>query len=71
MFFDTCTIKLRPDAKPVAIYTPRRVPFPLRSQVKEELARLEALGVISQVDQPTDWCSGMVAVPNDDPLLIK
>ena len=24
---------------------------------------MEALGVISQVDQPTDWCSGMVAVP--------
>ena len=62
-FGEPYTIKLRPDAKPVAIYTPRRVPFPLRSQVKEELARMEALGVISQVDQPTDWCSGMVAVP--------
>ena len=62
-FGEPYTIKLRPDAKPVAIYTPRRVPFPLRSQVKEKLARMEALGVISQVDQPTDWCSGMVAVP--------
>ena len=62
-FGEPYVIKLRPDAKPAAIYTPRRVPFPLRSQVKKELDRMISLGVISQVDQPTDWCSGMVAVP--------
>ena len=62
-FGEPYTIRLRPDAKPVCIYTPRRVPFPLRSRVKDELDRMMSMGVISPVDQPTDWCSGMVAVP--------
>ena len=26
---------------------------------------MEKLGVISHVDEPTDWCSGMVMVPKD------
>ncbi len=56
-------IKLRPDAKPHALYTPRRVPLPLRSRVKEELHRMETLGVISRVDEPTPWCAGMVPIP--------
>jgi len=32
-------------------------------KVKEELQRMEKLGVISKVDIPTDWCAGMVLVP--------
>ena len=24
---------------------------------------MEAMGVISKVDEPTDWCAGMVVVP--------
>ena len=60
-FGEPYTIRLRPDAKPVSIYIPRRVPFPLRSRVKDELNRMMSLGVISPVDQLTDWCSGMVA----------
>ena len=31
--------------------------------VKAELERIEKLGVISKVNQPTDWCVGMVVVP--------
>ena len=37
-------IKLKPNAQPHAIYTPRQVPIPYRSKVKEELYRMEALG---------------------------
>lgn len=41
----------------------RRVAIPLMQPVKEELERLERLGVIARVEQPTDWCARMVVVP--------
>ena len=56
-------IQLNPDAKPFALYTPRSVPLPLRKKVREELARMESLGVISRVEKPSSWCAGMVVVP--------
>lgn len=56
-------IKLKPDAKPRAISTPRRAPVPLLSKVKEELSRMEQMEIISKVDEPTEWCAGMVVVP--------
>ena len=61
-------IKLNPDAKPYSLSTPRRIPLPLMAKVKKELKRMEDLGVISKVEQPTDWCAGMVTVPkpNDE-----
>ena len=56
-------IKLKPDAKPYALFTPRHVALPLRPQVEQELTRMESMGVISKVDEPTSWCAGMVVVP--------
>ena len=56
-------IKLQEGAKPYALFTPRNVPIPLRKKVKEELCRMEKLGVISKVQEPTSWCAGMVVVP--------
>ena len=56
-------IQLKPSAKPYSIFTPRNVPLPLRDKVREELTRMESLGVISKVDTPTPWCAGMVVVP--------
>ena len=56
-------IKLKPDAKPHAISIPRKVPVPLLSKVKEELSRMEQMGIISKVDESTEWCAGMVVVP--------
>jgi hypothetical protein len=59
----TYTIALYPDAKPFALSVPRRVPLPLMDKVKAELTRMEKLGVISRIDEPTEWCAGMVVVP--------
>jgi transposase InsO family protein len=56
-------IKLKPNAQPFALFTARRIPIPLRQKVSQELEKMETLGVISKVDQPTPWCAGMVVVP--------
>ena len=56
-------IKLKPEAKPFALSTPRRVPVPFLTKVKEELSRMEQMQIISKVDEPTEWCAGMVVVP--------
>ena len=41
-------IKLKPNAKPCALFTPQNVPLPLRKKVQEELTRMESLGVIRE-----------------------
>ena len=56
-------ITLKPDAKPHAISTPRRVPVLLLSKVKEELSQMEQMEIISKVYEPTELCAGMVVVP--------
>ena len=60
---DSYQIKLRNDAKPFALNAPRRIAIPLLPKVKEELQRMEALGVISKIEEPTEWCSPIVVVP--------
>ena len=54
-------IQLCPDAHPV-IHTPRKCPIALHPKVKEHLAKMEALRVITHVDQPTDWVSSITYV---------
>lgn len=56
-------IKLAENAQPFALTTPRRVALPLLPKVKAELERMEHMGVIARVDEPTEWCAGMVVVP--------
>ena len=56
-------IQLKENATPYSLFTPRNVPLPLRDKVQEELERMETMGVISKVDEPTPWCAGMVVVP--------
>ena len=55
-------IKLCPGAKPFSLGTARNIPLPLRDKVKQELNDMEAQGVISNVQNPTQWCAGMVIV---------
>ena len=54
-------IQLCPDAHPV-IHTPRKCLIVLHPKVKEDLAKMEALGVITHIDQPTDWVSSITYV---------
>ncbi|KAK3782887.1 hypothetical protein RRG08_002516 [Elysia crispata] len=63
---DSYAIKLRPDAQPVSIYTARKIAHPLMGKVKAEIDHMLADGVISPVEEPTDWCSGIVVVPKAD-----
>ena len=56
-------IKLKDDAHPYILQAPRRVALPLLPKVKVELQRMEALGVISKIEEPTEWCAPMVVVP--------
>ena len=49
-------IQLCPDAHPV-IHAPRKCLIALHPKVKEHLAKMEALGEITHVDQSTNWVS--------------
>lgn len=34
--------------------------------VKRELQRMESVGVINCIEEPTDWCCGMVVAPKKE-----
>ena len=55
-------IKWKPDAKSFCLRAPRRAPLPLEKATRLELKSMEKQGIISRVEEPTDWCSGMVVV---------
>lgn len=57
------TITLQQDAKPYAISVPRKVPLPLSKETKAEIGRMVQQGVISPIDEPTEWCAPMVVTP--------
>ena len=59
------TIKLDSRARPYNLSVPCRVSFPLMDKANIELLRMQDLRVISKVDEPTEWCCGMVAVPKN------
>ncbi|XP_053388481.1 uncharacterized protein K02A2.6-like [Mercenaria mercenaria] len=56
-----CSIYLKHDAKPV-VHPPRRIPVALRDKCKKELDKMEKLGVITKVSEPTEWVNSMVTV---------
>ena len=59
---DDYEIQVKQDAQPFSLGTARNIPLPLRDKVKQELDVMEAQGVISKVQQPNPWCTGMVVV---------
>lgn len=56
------TIILRDDAIPYTLTTPRRVSVPLLPNVE----RIQSLGVITKIPEPTEWCAGTVVVPKQN-----
>jgi len=56
---DSYTITLKEDAKHLQFLVQERYP-------KEELDRMLETGVISPMDQPTDWCAPMVVTPKSN-----
>ncbi|KAF4528167.1 hypothetical protein B566_EDAN016430 [Ephemera danica] len=65
-------ITLRNGVEPYAIATPRRIPHPIKNQVKSQLDQMVVDGVISPVHEPTEWCAALVPVPKaSDPKKIR
>ena len=51
---------------------PCQVAIPLLPQVKKELIRMEQLGVIEKIEEPTEWCAGLVvALKQNDKVCIS
>lgn len=60
---NTYEIRLKENAKPFSIATPRRLPLPLKDKVEEELKCLQKQNIIRPVTNPTEWCAPIVVVP--------
>ena len=59
-------IQIKEDALPFVQAVPRRIAAARKQPLYEELCRMERLGVIEQVERPTEWCSPCVVVPKKD-----
>ncbi|XP_047998796.1 uncharacterized protein K02A2.6-like [Leguminivora glycinivorella] len=57
-------IKLKENAKPYAVTTPRHISIPIRPKVEKALQNLQDIGVIEPITHPTEWCAPMVPVPD-------
>ena len=51
-------IQLKEGSAPYCLYTPRNVAIPLKEKVQVEQDKMEKMGVISKVNEPTQWCAG-------------
>ena len=61
--------KLDKSIHPVVV-PPRRYPLALKEEIRQEIQRLEEIGVIEKVTEPTDWVSAMVVVKKPNKLRI-
>ena len=60
---DPVCIALKDGATPYHFNAPRRVALLLLDPFKEELNRMEELGLIQKIDKPTGWHQPIVVVP--------
>lgn len=60
-------IRLSTDARPI-VHAPRKLPIAIRDVVKRKLSEMLEQGVITKVEEPTDWVNSMTVVqkPNGD-----
>ena len=58
-----CRISVNDMVEPTAVSAPRRVAAARLGPLKKELERMTRMGVIDQVESPTEWCSPCVVVP--------
>lgn len=70
VFKDEFHIKLVANPKHYVHATPRNVSIPLLPKVKAELDRLQRLGIISPIEEPTDFVSPIVVVFKNDKVRI-
>ena len=63
----TYHIDLDPNVKAVQ-ENPRRVPIPVKDELKRKINELEAMSVIAKVTKPTPWISNMVVVRKPNKL---
>ncbi|GFS27123.1 Pol polyprotein [Elysia marginata] len=68
---DSYTIKLRLNVQPFSIFAPRKIAHPLLDKVKAEIKRMLDDDDITPVEQPTEWCSGIVVVPKADHTSVR
>ena len=60
------SVDMDPNAKSKP--NPRRVPIPVKDELKSKIEELETMGVIAKVTKPTPWISNMVAVRKPNKL---
>ena len=59
-------IIIKKEVEPYVQSVPRRVAAARKPALKKELQRMENLGVIEKIEQPTEWCSPCVVVPKSN-----
>ena len=60
---DPVYIETKEEGIPYHLNAPRRVALPMMKPLEKELKRMEDLGVIRPVDEPTEWCHQFVIDP--------
>lgn len=58
-------IQLKKNIEPV-VEPPRKIAISIQQSVKHELDKMEKMGIVRKVREPSEWCSSMVTVKKPD-----